>query len=194
LGAARFQPTRPFLPPRLADDVNHATNLPPDELARMIVQAAEQADQQGYWHGEGAVTEDAARHLTHFLGLLMAGDDDLHRRELDVYGRVFHAAGKGEHSHDDLRTAAMESMEMANDPDALHAFLTDTPAYLRAILEMDRERGTHNADQVVTALSGLGLAILTADGRETVEEDSLFTTHLNHLRGELDVYGVALPT
>jgi hypothetical protein len=171
--------------------VNHATNLPPDELARMIVQAAEQAEQQGYWRGEGSVTEDAARHLAHFLGLLMAGDDDLHRRELDVYGRVFHAAGRGEHSHDDLRTAAMESMEMANDPDALHAFLTDTPAYLRAILEMDRERGTHNADQVVTALSGLGLAILTADGRETVEEDSLFTTHLNHLRGELDVYGVS---
>lgn len=160
----------------------------------MIVQAAEQAEQQGYWMAEGPISEDVARHLSHFLGLLLAGDDDLHRRELDVYGRVFHATSGGEHSHDDLRTAAMESMEMANDPDALHAFLGETPAYFRAILEMDRERGTHNADQVVTALSGLGLAILTADGRESEEEDSIFTTHLNHLRGELDAYGVAVRT
>ena len=55
---------------------------------------------------------------------------------------------------------------------------------------MDRERGTRNAGQVVTALSGLGVAMLTADGREAEEEDSIFTTHLNHLRGELDVHGV----
>lgn len=157
----------------------------------MIISAAEQAAQQGYWSGAAPIADDASRHLSHFLGLLLAGDDDLHRRELDVYGRVFHAAGKGEHSHDDLRTAAMESMEMANDPDALHAFLTETPAYLRAIIDMDRERGTRNADQVVTALGGLGLAILTADGRESEEEDSIFTTHLNHLRGELDAHGVA---
>ena len=39
-----------------------------------------------------------------------------------------------------------------------------------------------------------GLAVLTADGRAAEEEDSIFTTHLNHLRGELDTQGVAEDT
>jgi hypothetical protein len=43
----------------------------------------------------------------------------------------------------------------------------------------------------VTALGGLGLAVLAADGQAAEEEDSIFTTHLNHLRGELDASGVA---
>jgi hypothetical protein len=84
----------------------------------------------------------------------------------------------------------MSSVEMASDPDALYAFLQETPDFLRAVVAMDRERGTRNADQVVTALSGLALAMLAADGREAEEEDSIVTTHLNHLRGMLVTEGV----
>ncbi|HEX2080825.1 MAG TPA: hypothetical protein VHG08_24180 [Longimicrobium sp.] len=165
-------------------------DLAPGELAGLVVQAAANADEQGYWTGPGSIRDDAVRHVTRFLGLLLAGDDDVNPRELDVYSQAVRGASGGEASHDDLRAGAMETMELANDPDALHAFLGETPAYLRAIVAMDRERGTRNASQVVTALGGLGLAVLTADGRAAEEEDSIFTTHLNHLRGELDAQGV----
>jgi hypothetical protein len=170
--------------------MNYDINVAPDELARLVVQAAENAAAQGYWTGTAPITQDAVQHLTRFLGLLLAGDDDINRRELTVYSQALRGASGVDASHEELRAAAMETMEMANDPDALHAFLGQTPAYLRAIVTMDRERGTRNAGQVVTALSGLGVAMLTADGREAEEEDSIFTTHLNHLRGELDVHGV----
>ena len=170
--------------------MSYPIDLAPDELSRLIVQAAVNADEQGYWTGPGPIAEDAVRHLVRFLGLLLAGDDDINPRELEVYAQVVRGA-RGEASHEDLRTAALDTMQIANDPDALHAFLGETPAYLRAILAMDRERGTRNAGQVVTALGGLGVAILSADGRAAEEEDSIFTTHLNHLRGELDVHGVA---
>lgn len=170
--------------------MSYNIELPPDELARLVVQAAVNAGEEGYWHGDGPIRDDAVRHLVHFLGLLLAGDDDVNAREMDVFTRVVNAVSPTESSHDELRAGAMESVELANDPDALHAFLGDTPAYLRAIVEMDRERGTRNADQVVTALGGLGLAILAADGKAAEEEDSIFTTHLNHLRGELDANGV----
>ncbi|WP_420126755.1 hypothetical protein [Longimicrobium sp.] len=170
--------------------MNYDINVAPDELARLVVQAAENAAAQGYWTGAAPIAQDALHHLTRFLGLLLAGDDDINRRELTVYSQALRGASGVDASHEDLRAAAMETMEMANDPDALHAFLGETPRYLRAIVAMDRERGTRNAGQVVTALSGLGVAMLTADGREAEEEDSIFTTHLNHLRGELDVHGV----
>lgn len=166
-------------------------DLAPGELAGLVVQAAENADEQGYWAGPGPIRYDAVRHLERFLGLLLAGDDDVNPRELDVYSQAIAAASGGEASHDDLRAAAMETVKLANDPDALHAFLGETPDYLRAVIAMDGERGTRNASQVVTALGGLGLAVLTADGRAAEEEDSIFTTHLNHLRGELDVHGVS---
>ena len=165
--------------------------LPPDELARLVVQAAVNAEQEGFWQGPGSDREGAVRHLVHFLGLLLAGDDDVNAREMDVFSLVVNAVSDAASSHDELRAGAMESVELTSDPDALHAFLGETPAYLHAIVAMDRERGTRNADQVVTALGGLGLAILAADGKAAEEEDSIFTTHLNHLRGELDASGVA---
>lgn len=171
--------------------MNYDIDVAPDELARLVVQAAANAEQQGYWEGSGPITANALRHLTRFLGLLLAGDDDINRREINVFSQALRGASGVETSHDDLRAAAMETMEMANDPDALHAFLGETPSYLRAIVAMDRERGTRNAGQVVTALGGLGVAMLTADGRDAEEEDSIFTTHMNHLRGELDAHGVA---
>lgn len=171
--------------------MSYNIQLPADELARLVVQAAENAQEQGFWTGPGQIRDDAVRHLVHFLGLLLAGDDDVNAREMEVFTRVVNAVSDAESSHDELRAGAMESVELTSDPDALHAFLGETPAYLRAIVAMDRERGTRNADQVVTSLSGLGLAILAADGHAAEEEDSIFTTHLNHLRGELDASGVA---
>lgn len=174
--------------------MSYHIQLPPDELARLVVQAAENAQAQGYWTGEGDARHDAVQHLVHFLGLLLAGDDDVNPREMDVYTRVVNAVADARSSHDELRQGAMESVEITSDPDALHAFLGETPAYLRAIVAMDRALGTRNADQVVTALGGLGLAVLAADGKAAEEEDSIFTTHLNHLRGELDASGVSVTT
>ena len=171
--------------------MSYNIELSPEEMARLVVQAAVNAEEQGYWTGAGAIQDDAVRHLVHFLGLLLAGDDDVNAREMEVYSRVVNSVSHTESSHDELRVEAMESVELANDPDALHLFLGETPAYLQAIVAMDRAVGTRNANQVVTALGGLGLAILAADGRAAEEEDSIFTTHLNHLRGELDVSGVA---
>jgi hypothetical protein len=171
--------------------MSYPIQLPPDELARLVVQAAENAQAQGYWTGADDIRHDAVRHLVHFLGLLLAGDDDVNVREMAVFTRVVNAIRESEASEDELREGVMESVELTSDPDALHAFLGETPAYLRAVVAMDRERGTRNADQVVTALGGLGLAVLAADGQAAEEEDSIFTTHLNHLRGELDASGVA---
>lgn len=157
-----------------------------DTLARRVVQAASTAQAEGFWNAPGSASEDAVRHLVRFLGLLVAGDDHIHTREMDVFGRVFASATGDEVSDNVLRASAMSSVEMASDPDALHAFLGETPAYVRAVLEMDRARGTHHADEVIAALGALAVAVLAADGRETLEENSIFTTHLNHLRGELD--------
>jgi hypothetical protein len=172
------------------DPMTFSPRLPPHDLARLVIDAAEQAGAEGYWTGAHPIHDDAVRHMVRFLGLLLAGDDDLAASEIEVYGRVFEAVSGHRPGVDELRAAAMESVELASDPDGLHAFLMETPAYLASVLEMDRERGTRNGDQVVTALSGLGLAILTADGHATPEEDSIITTHLNHLRGELDRLGV----
>ena len=169
--------------------MSHSIHLSPDELSRLVVQAAANADGQGYWSGPRAAAEDAARHLTHFLGLLAGGDDDLSPAELEIFSRVFTAASGEAPGEEALRRSIHDSVRTADDPDALHDFLTATPAYLEAVVAMDRERGTHNARQVVTALSGLALAILAADGRAEEEEDSIFTTHLNHLRRVVDELG-----
>ncbi|HEX2205731.1 MAG TPA: hypothetical protein VHG91_20630 [Longimicrobium sp.] len=171
--------------------MNHRIDLSPDELSRLVVEAAVNAAEQGFWPAAHPIADDAVTHLVRFLGLLVAGDDDINRREMDVFADVF-AAARGERpAHEGLREMVMESVEIATDPDALQHFLVSTPDYLRAVIEMDRARGTRNADQVVTALGGLALAVLAADGQEAVEEHSIFTTHLNHLRGELDTHGVA---
>ena len=170
--------------------MSHSIHLSPDELSRLVVEAAVTADEQGYWSAPRPAAEDAVHHLTHFLGLLAGGDDDLSPPELEIFGEVFRAAS-GEHpSEDALRRTVAESVRLADDPDALQDFLIATPAYLDAIVEMDRERGTHNARQVVTALSGLALAMLAADGRAVPEEDSIFTTHLGHLRSRVASLGV----
>jgi hypothetical protein len=170
--------------------MNTSIYLSPDELSRLVVEAAVNADEQGFWEGPGPIAEDAVRHLVRFLGLLLGGDDHIDARELEVFGKVFSAASGERPADQDLRIAVLESVEIATDPDALHEFLATTPAYLRAILAMDQARGTRNADQVVTALSGLGLAVLAADGRSELEEESVFTIHLNHLRGELAALGL----
>lgn len=166
-------------------------HLPPDHMARLVVAAATNAEEQGFWSGTGAAAHDALQHLARFLGLLLAGDDELHATELSLFGRVFEAVSGDLPSDQVLRATAMSSLELASDPDALYAFLQDTPAYLRAVIAMDRARGTRNADQAVAALGGLALAMLAADGREATEEDSILTTHLNHLRGVLQAEGVA---
>jgi hypothetical protein len=165
--------------------------LPADDLARLIVSAAATADAEGFWTGATPASHDALQHLGGFLGLLIAGDDDLHEAELSLFGRVFQAVSGDLPSDEVLRATAMSSVEMASDPDAMYAFLQRTPPYLRAVVEMDRARGTRNAEQVVTALGGLALAALAADGREAAEEDSILTAHLNHLRGVLEREGVA---
>ena len=170
--------------------MSHPTNLPPDHLARMVVDAAATAEAAGFWQGDGSAGHDAFQHLARFLGLLLAGDDEMHAAELALFGRVFAEIAGDRPSDEVLRATAMSSMELASDPDALYAFLQSTPAYLRALVEMDRARGTRNADQAVTAISGLALAMLAADGREAAEEDSILTTHLNHLRGVLQHEGV----
>ncbi|HEX8361088.1 MAG TPA: hypothetical protein VF613_13330 [Longimicrobium sp.] len=166
--------------------MNHSIHLSPDELSRLVVEAAVNADEQGYWSGPGSAAENAVAHLTRFLGVLAGGDDDLNSRELELFGEVFRAA-TGEHPSDDvLRRSVAESVRLADDPDALNDFLIATPAYIESVAAMDRERGTRNTDQVVTALSGLALAMLAADGRAEPEEDSVFTTHIGHLRRLLE--------
>ena len=171
--------------------MNHSIHLSPDELSRLVVEAAVNAQEEGFWSGDGAIADDAVRHLVRWLGLLLAGDDDISPHELDVFSDVFSAAHGQRPPVEELREAAMQAVEIASDPDALHEFLSATPPYLRAVMAMDQARGTRNADQVVTALSGLGLAVLAADGRAEPEEDAVFLTHLNHLRGELDALGIS---
>jgi hypothetical protein len=162
--------------------MNHSIQLLPDELSRLVVEAALNADEQGYWSGARSAAEDAVAHLTQFLGLLAGGDDDLNDAETELLGEVFCAATGAHPSDEVLRAAVAESVRLADDPDALNDYLTATPAYLEAVAAMDRERGTQNTNQVVTALSGLALAMLAADGRAEPEEDSVFTTHIGHLR------------
>jgi len=171
---------------------NRSIHLQPDELSRLVVEAAVNADEQGYWRGDTTIGENTVRHLVGFLGLLLGGDDDVDAKELGVLGEVF-AAASGAHPGDaELRDRVRESVAIADDPDAVNAFLTTTPDYLAAVMAMDAERGTRNADQVVTALSGLALAVLAADGLAEIEEDAVFTTHLEHLRRELSSRGLSV--
>ena len=72
--------------------MNYDINVAPDELARLVVQAATNAEAQGYWTGTGPIADDAVQHLTRFLGLLLAGDDDINRRELTVYSQALRGA------------------------------------------------------------------------------------------------------
>lgn len=169
--------------------MNHSIHLRPDELSRLVVQAASNAENEGYWTGPSPIAQDAARHLITFLGLLLGGDDHVDEKELKIFEEVWTAATGGAPSEDELRTSVTRSVNLADDPDALQEYLTSTPPYLQAVIAMDRERGTRNAEQVVTALSGLALAVLAADGQAAAEEDSVFTTHLNHLRNELSTDG-----
>jgi hypothetical protein len=171
---------------------NRSIHLEPDELSRLVVEAALNADEQGYWKQPRPIAEDAVKHLVAFLGLLLGGDDDVDATELNVLGEVFAAATGAHPSEAELRAAVNESVTVADDPDAVNAFLCTTPPFLAAVMAMDQERGTRNADQVVTALSGLALAVLAADGRAEVEEDAVFTTHLEHLRRELSTRGISV--
>ncbi|HYH78471.1 MAG TPA: hypothetical protein VEX86_01695 [Longimicrobium sp.] len=171
--------------------MNHSIHLRPDELAKLVVQAASNAEQQGYWTGADAINRDAARHLVTFLGLLLGGDDDVDEHELKIFQQVWTAATGGTPTEDELRGSVTHSVNLADDPDALQEYLLATPPYLQAVLAMDRERGTRNAEQVVTSLSGLAIAVLAADGKAAAEEDAVFTTHLNHLRDELAQLGRA---
>jgi hypothetical protein len=164
-------------------------HLSPDALSRLVVQAASTAQDEGFWRQDGTAAEDAVAHLTRFLGLLAGGDDDLNPRELDVLGDVMRAAHGERPSEAELRSSIAGSVALADDPDALQDFLLATPPYIAAVARMDRERGTQNTHQVVTSLSGLALAMLAADGRAAPEEDSVFTTHLNHLRGVVEGLG-----
>ena len=170
--------------------MSHSIYLSPDELSRVVVQAAMNADEQGFWTGPQPIAENAVQHLVQFLGLMLGGDDDVDPREMKVFADVFRAAKGGHPTEDELREAVGRSVELADDPDAVADFLTATPEYLRSIIAMDQARGTRNANQVVAALSGLGLAVLAADGQAVLEEDAVFTTHLDHLRGELQSLGL----
>jgi hypothetical protein len=171
--------------------MSHSIHLRPDELAKLVVQAASNAEAEGYWTGTNPLAEDAARHLVTFLGLLLGGDGDVDDDELKIFQEVWTAATGGTPTEDELRSSVTRSVNLADDPDALQDYLLATPPYLQAVIAMDRERGTRNAEQVVTALSGLALAVLAADGKAEPEEDSVFTTHLNHLRGEVRGLGTA---
>lgn len=169
--------------------MNRSIHLQPDELSRLVVQAAANAQSEGFWTDAGSATEDAARHLVRFLGLLAGGDDHLDEREMNLFAQIYAAATSHHLPEDELRASVHESVSIADDPEQVEAFLTATPPFLRAVLAMDRARGTRNAEQVVTAMSGLALALLAADGKAEVEEDAVFTTHLGHLRREIGALG-----
>ena len=169
--------------------MNRSIHLQPDELSKLVVQAASNAQSEGFWAGDGSAAEDAARHLVAFLGLLAGGDDHVDEREMNLFAQIY-AAATGQHlPEDELLASVRESVRVADDPEAVGAFLTTTPPFLRAVIDMDRARGTRNAEQVVTAMSGLALALLAADGRAEIEEDAVFTTHLGHLRREIETLG-----
>ena len=165
--------------------MNRSIHLQPAELTKLIVQAASNAQAEGYWTAPGSAGDDAARHLVRYLGLLVGGDDDFSAEEMALFAQIHRAATGGDASADELHHVVGEAVEIADDPDAVQDFLCTTPPFLQAVIAMDRERGTRNAEQVVTALSGLALAALAADGRAEIEEDAVFTTHLEHLRREL---------
>lgn len=171
--------------------MTHSFHLHPEQLTRTVFQAAENADGEGYWRGDRPIRADVEEHLLRFLSVLIGGDDDLDPREMDIFEQVSATGSEHPMPLDELVPYVRDFSRLIDDPDALQAFLTTTPAYLRAIVEMDRERGTRNAEQVVTALGGLALAVLAADGKAEVEEDAIFTVHLDHLRGELQGDGSA---
>jgi hypothetical protein len=171
--------------------MSHSIHLQPDELSRLVVQAAANAQSEGFWTGAGTAAEDAGRHLVRLLGLLLGGDDHVDTREMNLFAQI-HAAATGEHlAHDELLDSVRDSVRIADDPERVGAFLTTTPPFLRAVMDMDRSRGTRNAEQVVTAIGGLALALLAADGKAEMEEDAVFTTHLEHLRREVGTLGPA---
>jgi hypothetical protein len=171
--------------------MSHSIHLQPGELSALIVQAAANAQDEGYWTGEGAAKDDAALHLTRYLGLMLGGDNDVSPHEMRIFQQVCAAATGTQASDDELMTSVRDAVRIADDPDAVEDFLLTTPPFLGAVIAMDKARGTHNAEQVVTALSGLALAMLAADGKAEVEEDAVFTTHLNHLRDELRTHGLS---
>ena len=162
----------------------------PADLSTLILRAAATADTVGFWPGPGSVAADATTHIVRFLGLILAGDQDLHPRELNLYGRVIQATLGERPTHDDLQVAAMEALDQATDPEGLDAFIRSTPAYLRSLIEMDRAHRTREARRVVEALGALGYAILEADDRAAAEEGYILRGHINHLRGELATAGV----
>ena len=163
----------------------------PAELSRLILRAADTADAVGFWKGRDSIAADATNHIVRFLGLILAGDQDLHPKELNLYGRVIQAVLGERPTHDDLQVAALEGLDAATDSAALEAFIRSTPAYLHALIEMDRAKQTREARRVVDALGALGYAVLEADGRATIEEGNIFRGHINHLREQLEQGGVA---
>ena len=171
--------------------MNADLNLSPYTLFRSIVEAAQLADQRGYWADEQSIGESAAEHMLRFLSLLCASDGEINARELDVFDALFAAAGERQ-PLDYLRELVASTADaIGEDPDELGEFLTETPAYLDAVMDMDRAEGSRAASRSVAALSGLALTILAADGREEVEEHAVFTTHIGHLRRELDQAGLS---
>ncbi|HEX6746809.1 MAG TPA: hypothetical protein VF092_05885 [Longimicrobium sp.] len=170
--------------------MGHSIHLQPDELSRLVVQAAANAQDEGFWSGAGSAADDAAQHLTRYLGLMVGGDNDVSPHELRIFWQICTAATGREASDEELLASVGEAVRVADDPDAVEEFLLTTPPFLRAVMAMDQARGTRNAEQVVTALSGLALAMLAADGKAEVEEDAVFTTHLTHLRNELQKLGL----
>lgn len=162
----------------------------PADLSRLILRAADTAEAVGFWKGRDSITANATAHIVRFLGLILAGDQDLHPKELNLYGRVMQAVLGERPTHDDLQVAALEGLDAATDPAALEAFIHATPAYLNALIEMDRAKHTREARRVVDALGQLGYAVLEADGRATIEEGRIFRGHINHLREQLEGAGV----
>jgi len=167
-----------------------SSNVSPAELSRLILRAADTADAVGFWTGSGPIAANATTHIVRFLGLILAGDQDLHPKELNLYGRVMQAVLGERPTHDDLQVAALEGLDAATDPAALDAFIRSTPEYLAALIEMDRVKRTREAKRVVEALGQLGYAVLEADGRATTEEGRIFRGHINHLREQLESAGV----
>jgi hypothetical protein len=163
----------------------------PTDVSALVLRAASRADAVGFWPGPGSITADATNHIVRFLGLILAGDQELHPKELNLYGRVMESVLGERPSHDDLQVAAMEGLDAATDPAALEGFIHSTPAYLHALIEMDRAHRTREARRVVEALGVLGFALLEVDGRATLEEGNIFRGHINHLREVLTREGVA---
>jgi hypothetical protein len=169
--------------------MNRSIHLAPVELTNLVIQAARNAESEGFWKGDITAGEDAARHLVRLLGLLLGGDNDVNLNEIALLGEVFQAATGTEASNEQLLESVKESVALADDPEAVNQFLCATPPFMQAVLDMDRARGTRNAEQVVAAMSGLTLGMLAADGKSEIEEVAVFTTHLGHLRGEVAKLG-----